>query len=97
MNKKKRRQLAVDILLAMLLIAIDQTTKYFAVTNLMNQKPWVIWEGVFELHYLENRGAAFGMLQGQKLFFVLISVIILAVILYVLIKVPYQKMYTPTI
>ena len=94
MNKKKRRQLAVDILLAMLLIAIDQTTKYFAVTNLMNQKPWVIWEGVFELHYLENRGAAFGMLQGQKLFFVLISVIILAVILYVLIKVPYQKMYT---
>ena len=86
--------MAVDILLAMLLIAIDQTTKYFAVTNLMNQTPWVIWEGVFELHYLENRGAAFGMLQGQKLFFVLISVIILAVILYVLIKVPYQKMYT---
>ena len=25
----------------------------------MNQKPYVVWEGVFELHYLENRGAAF--------------------------------------
>lgn len=94
MNKKKKIQLAVDILLALLLIAVDQTTKYFAVSNLMNQKPRILWEGVFELHYLENRGAAFGMLQDQKMFFVLIAAIILAVIVYVLIKVPYQKMYT---
>lgn len=94
MNKKKKLQLAVDILLALLLIIVDQTTKYFAVTDLMDQKPKVIWDGVFELHYLENRGAAFGMLQDQKVFFVLIAVIILAVIVYVLIKVPYQKMYT---
>ena len=94
MNKKKKLQLAVDILLALLLITVDQTTKYFAVTDLMDQKPKVIWDGVFELHYLENRGAAFGMLQDQKVFFVLIAVIILAVIVYVLIKVPYQKMYT---
>ncbi len=94
MNKKKRIQLAVDLLLTVLLITVDQTTKYFAVKNLMNRKPLVIWDGVFELHYLENRGAAFGMLQDQKVFFVLIAVIILAVILYVLIKVPYQKMYT---
>ncbi|MDE6219427.1 MAG: signal peptidase II [Lachnospiraceae bacterium] len=94
MNKKKKIRLAGDVLLVLLLIAVDQTTKYFAVTKLMNQKPWVVWEGVFELHYLENRGAAFGMLQGQKIFFVLIAVIILAVIVYVLIKIPYQKMYT---
>ena len=39
-------------------------------------------------------GAAFGMLQGQKVFFVLIAVTILAVIVYVLLKTPYQKMYT---
>ena len=70
MNKKKKLQLAVDILLALLLITVDQTTKYFAVTDLMDQKPKVIWDGVFELHYLENRGAAFGMLQDQKVFFV---------------------------
>lgn len=94
MNKKKKILLVVDVLLALLLIAADQTTKYFAVEHLMNHQPWVIWDGVFELHYLENRGAAFGMLQGQKIFFVLIAVIILAVIVYVLIKAPYQKMYT---
>ena len=49
---------------------------------------------MFELHYLENRGAAFGMLQDQKVLFVLIAMIILTVIVYVLVKTPYQKMYT---
>ncbi|MDE7479264.1 MAG: signal peptidase II [Lachnospiraceae bacterium] len=93
MNKKKIL-LAVDVLLMLLLIAADQATKYFAVSNLKNNRPWVVWEGVFELHYLENRGAALGMLQDQKVFFILIAVIILAAIVYVLIKVPYQKMYT---
>ena len=36
---------------------------------------------VFELHYLENRGAAFGMLQNQRAFFIIITVGIL-IILY---------------
>lgn len=94
MKRKKKIRLAVDVLFVLVLIAIDQATKYFAVENLMNQKPYVVWEGVFELHYLENRGAAFGLLQGQKIFFVLITVIILAVIVYVLVKAPYQKLYT---
>lgn len=51
-----------------LLIAVDQITKFFAVVNLKDQNPWVLWNGVFELQYLENRGAAFGILQGKKFF-----------------------------
>lgn len=94
MKTKKKIRLVVDVLFVLVLIAIDQATKYLAVENLMNQKPYVVWEGVFELHYLENRGAAFGLLQGQKIFFVLITVIILAVIVYVLVKAPYQKLYS---
>lgn len=94
MNKKKKRLLTIDMLLMLLLIVVDQITKYFAVANLKNHEPWVLWNGVFELHYLENRGAAFGMLQDQKVLFVLIAMIILTVIVYVLVKTPYQKMYT---
>lgn len=94
MNKRKKILLTVDLLLLILLIAADQITKYYAVTILKDKQSLAIWENVFELHYLENRGAAFGMLQGQKVFFVLIAVIILAVIVYVLLKTPYQKMYT---
>lgn len=93
MNKKKKILLFIDLLLAILLIAIDQLTKFFAVKKLKNQQPMVLLDGVFEFHYLENRGAAFGMLQDQKLFFILIAAVVLAVIIYVLLKTPYQKMY----
>jgi signal peptidase II len=91
MNKK--RLLLLDAILLIVLIVADQITKYLAVENLKGNEPFVIINGVFELHYLENRGAAFGLLQNQKAFFVVIAVIILSVILYVLSKTPYHRIY----
>jgi len=91
---KKKKLLAVDVLLMAVLIVADQITKFLAVVNLKDRLPWVLWEGVLELQYLENRGAAFGMLQGKKGFFILTSVIVLAAIVYVLVKIPCQKKYT---
>lgn len=67
--------------------------EYLAVLKLKGKQPWIILDGIFELHYLENRGAAFGMLQNQKLLFIFIAIVILTVIIYVLIKTPYQKKY----
>ncbi len=93
MNKKKVILFIVDFVLAALLIAADQISKYFAVLRLKNQSPYSVIDGVFEFHYLENRGAAFGMLQGQKFFFIFIAAVILGIIVYVLWKAPYQKMY----
>ena len=74
-----------------ILIIFDQWTKALAVEHLMNQKPFVLIPGVFQLHYLENRGAAFGMLQGQRLFFVVIAILVLAAINYIYFKLPWQK------
>ena len=76
-----------------LFLLLDRITKKWAAVTLPKGDIDIIPD-ILTLHYLENRGAAFGMLQDQKVFFVLIAVIILAVIVYVLIKVPYQKMYT---
>jgi len=70
------------ILITLLLVLLDQITKGLAVRFLKDQEPFVIWEGVFELHYLENRGAAFGMLQGQRTFFLIIGVAVFAGALY---------------
>lgn len=69
-------------LTTLLLVALDQITKGLAVRFLKNQEPFVIWDGVFELHYLENRGAAFGMLQGQRTFFLIIGIAVFAAALY---------------
>lgn len=74
-------------------LTIDQLTKNAAVMRLKDQKPFVIWEGVFELHYLENRGAAFGMLQNGKVFFIFAAVLMLTMIFFVLIKTPMSAKY----
>ena len=78
-----------------LLILFDQWTKSLAVANLMNQEPFVIIKNVFQLRYLENRGAAFGMMQGQQTFFVISALIAVAVITYVYFKLPWEKRFHP--
>ena len=93
MNKRRIILLIVDFLFALLLVAGDQISKYYAILMLKDQPPYSVVDGVFELHYLENNGAAFGILQGQKFFFLFIASIIIGMILYVLFKMPYQKKY----
>lgn len=93
MKKGKIFLLFGDLLLLALLVALDQYTKYIAVLRLKNQPAYNIISGVLEFNYLENRGAAFGMLQNQKIFFVFVAVIFLCVIVYVLVKAPLEKKY----
>lgn len=77
------------------LTLLDQWTKRLAVKSLMGNSPYVIWEGVFELFYSENRGAAFGVLQGKQTFFFLIAMCVFGVILYVMVKLPSNRRFVP--
>lgn len=78
-----------------LLIVFDQWTKHLAVTKLKDQASFVILQGVFELHYLENQGAAFGVLQGKKLFFICITILMIIVLAYIFGKIPFEKHFYP--
>ena len=72
-NKKSLiRYAAAGILTTVFLVFLDQWTKYLAVEYLAGQPDRVLIPGIMNLHYLENRGAAFGMLQDQQTFFIVI-------------------------
>lgn len=92
---KKRRLYLFSILGLIVLIGLDQLTKYAAVLKLKGQASFVLWEGVFELSYLENRGAAFGVLQGKKIFFLMITVVFLAALVWFFHRLPLTKRYLP--
>lgn len=94
MTKKKITTLVLDLLFILLFIAGDQYSKAGAIANLKEQEALKLVPDVLHFHYLENHGAAFGMLQNQKLFFIFMAVIILVLIAFVLIKAPEQKKYT---
>ena len=90
---KKNKLILGDVLGMIILILADQFTKYLAVIHLKDKPVIPIIQDVLELSYLENRGAAFGMLQNQKIFFVFVASIILAVIVYVIYKMPVDRKY----
>lgn len=94
MKKRKVKLLCFDLLYLIILIALDQYTKYLAVIRLKDKPAFSIIDGVLEFNYLENRGAAFGMLQNQKIFFVFVAIVFLSVIVYVLFKTPDTRKYT---
>lgn len=50
------------------LLVLDRVTKFFAQTFLMGTDGIVIIKNILRLQYLENRGAAFGMLQNKQIF-----------------------------
>lgn len=79
----------------LLLIGLDQLTKYAAAAKLKGQQPFVLWEGVFELRYLENHGAAFGMLQGKKVLFLMITAVFLVVLAWFFHRLPRTKRFLP--
>lgn len=77
------------------LIFLDQFTKKMAVLHLKDKPPIVLIDGVFELHYLENRGAAFGILQGQKTFLLLIGVLLLGILACYYVRMPNTTRFLP--
>lgn len=81
------------ILIIIASIWLDQLTKWLAVTFLQGNPSVPIIPDVLQLTYLENRGAAFGMLQDQRWVFLVISTVgITAVLLYLFIKRPTSKL-----
>mgnify|MGYP005828980303 CR=1 FL=1 len=70
--------------IAFSLLAIDQLWKYAIVKWMEIGQTIPLWEGVFHLTSHRNRGAAFGILQGQRLFFIIITIVVVAGIIYYL-------------
>ena len=76
------------ILLPLFLIVLDQLTKHLAVRNLKGTGGREIISGLLGLSYVENRGMSFGLLQGQRTLFLIVTVFICLFILYAYMRIP---------
>lgn len=68
----------------LLILSLDQVTKFIADKNLSLTQALPVIKGVFHLTLVHNQGAAFGILKGQVLLFVLIAVLAIIVISFAL-------------
>lgn len=75
----------IYLLIVIAAVALDQITKYYAKLHLEGQTAYQIIPNLFSFDYVENRGAAFGIMQGRRIFFFIVTFIAIAILLYIFI------------
>ncbi|WNB90470.1 signal peptidase II [Bacillus sp. NEB1478] len=73
-------------LFALLVFALDQLTKWTIVKNMNLGESIPIIDEVFYITSHRNRGAAFGILQDQRYFFIIITLAVVGAVVYYLQK-----------
>lgn len=95
LNKNNGIKIVIFVLSLAMLISLDQLSKQLVTKYLANGNTIIVIPDIFELFYLENRGAAFGILQGQRELFFIITIVVLLVLIVFLFRLPYQSKYVP--
>lgn len=74
------------IILSAVIVGIDQLIKYFVFNFLKPVGSVDVIPGLFSLDYVENKGAAFGMMANMRWVFIVFTIVVIAIILYVVFK-----------
>ena len=85
------------VILTLFLILMDQVTKFLALSQLKGNPDIILIPGVLQLKYLENRGMAFGMLQGRQMLFLVLCIVFCAAMLWLFFRIPKTGYYIPLI
>ena len=83
----------IYLIVTIILVLLDQATKLLALTKLKPVGNITVIPGFFDFTFVENRGAAFGILHGKRFFFIILTIIIVLVIIYEMKKMPVNKEY----
>lgn len=86
MNNKKTTKIKIyiiPILVIAILTAFDQLTKAIITGKFAVQDSVDVIKDVFTITYVQNRGIAWGMFQGKKFLFIIITAIILGLCFYI--------------
>lgn len=89
------KHLSAGVAGILLLLFLDQWTKFLSIIYLKGQNDIALIPGIFSLHYLENHGAAFGILQDQQWLFLLLGVLFLILCTVVYTRMPFTLRMLP--
>ena len=84
-NRTCRRPYLLWIIITIAGILLDQLSKLLVVRNMYLYESIPLWKGVLHITYIQNRGAAFGMLADQRWVFLIVSSITIVAMLVFLI------------
>ena len=76
----------LDLFLFVLIVIVDQITKYLTELYIPFQSSVPVWKDVLELANVHNTGAAWGMFAGGRWIFIILTLVVCAFIVYFLRK-----------
>ncbi len=74
-------------LIAILIVVIDQLTKYAVVSTMKLYESIAVIEGWFHITFVRNTGAAFSILKDQTWFFIITAIIVSFILIYLIYRV----------
>ena len=72
-------------------LLIDQFVKYLVRSNMVQGQSIPILQNIFHLTYIENPGAAFGILANHRLLFLLLTAVITGIMFYLYLQLNNKK------
>jgi len=75
-----------EVLLILLLVGFDQLTKYIVEATMRLYQSIEVIDGFFSITFVTNTGAGWSILEGQMVFFYIMTVIASATMIYYIVK-----------
>ncbi len=95
-DTKLFKKIVPPIATVLFLVLADQLTKYLIVTNFSLHESKPLIPDVFHLTYIQNAGMAWGMFQGKRIAFLILTIPVLGLLGFVYANVLHQgKHFTP--
>lgn len=80
------------LLLAVLIILVDQYSKYYIQTNMVQGMSIPVVPNIFHITYILNPGAAFGLLEHQTLLLIGVAVLLVLTVIYFYRQIPNNRL-----
>lgn len=92
---KKRVALIIEFIAVLILIMIDRLSKVWAVSALKDSEGIELINGILKFYYLPNgnTGAAFGIFEGQLILLIIVTLLIVALLVYFIVKIPFESKF----
>lgn len=74
------------LMVSLFMVLLDFVTKYIVTVSMDLHQTIPLLNNIFHLTYVRNTGAAFSMLSGQRLFLILLPILIIVAIVVYIIK-----------